>query len=147
MGPLPQLHDWRTKQQEGPHWHQGRQHQQWMQYSAHPASSQPQPQMTRSWAHQSPLQSSQGCSQPQWQVGSRGLGSTLDHDRDSVVEVSGDDADWSGDHSDLSSDPQESAADCGPKSATGDFLMCSDTEEAAINSTHKKFQKKSSGLL
>ena len=59
-----------------------------------------------------------------------------------MVEVSGDDADQSGDQSDLSSDSQESAANSGPKSATGDCLMCSDTEEATINSTHKKFQKK-----
>ena len=39
------------------------------------------------------------------------LGSTIDHDRDSVVEITEDDANQSGDESDSSSDSQESAAD------------------------------------
>ena len=69
-------------------------------------------------------------------------GSTIDHDRDSMVEVSGDDAEQGGNESDSSSDLQQSAADSGPESATGDCLMFSDTEEAVINSTHKKFWKK-----
>ena len=70
------------------------------------------------------------------------LGSTIDCDRGSVVEISGDDANQSVEESDSSSDSLESTANSGPKSATGDCLMCSDTKEAAINSTHKKFQKK-----
>ena len=47
------------------------------------------------------------------------LGSTIDYDGDSVVEVSRDDADQSGNESDSSSDSLESAADSGPESATG----------------------------
>ena len=70
------------------------------------------------------------------------LVSTRDHDRDSVVEVSGDDANQSGDESNSSSDLLESAADSGPKTATVNCPMCSDTEEAAINSACKKLQKK-----
>ena len=69
-------------------------------------------------------------------------GSTIDCDRDSLVEVSKDDADQSGNETDSSSDLQESAADSGLKSATRDCLMCSDTEEAAVNSACKKFWKK-----
>ena len=69
-------------------------------------------------------------------------GNTIDCDKHFVVEVSEHDADHSGDESDLSSDLQESAADSGPKSATGDCLTCSDTKEAAVNSAHKKFCKK-----
>ena len=49
-------------------------------------------------------------------------GSTTDHDRDSVGEVSIADANQIGNDSDSSSDLQESAADSGPKSATGDCL-------------------------
>ena len=64
----------------------------------------------------------------------------MDCDRNPIVEVSGDDNNQSGNMS--SSDLLESAADYGPESATGDCLMCSDTKEVAINSTHKKFQKK-----
>ena len=44
-------------------------------------------------------------------------GSTTDHDRDSVGEVSIADANQIGNDSDSSSDLQESAADSGPKSA------------------------------
>ena len=69
-------------------------------------------------------------------------GSTTVCDRDSVVEVSGDDANQSGDESDSSSDSLESAADSGPESATGDCFICSDVKEVAVNSTCKKFQKK-----
>ena len=58
------------------------------------------------------------------------------------VEVSGDDVNQSGGESDSSSDSLEIAAGSGPKSATEDFLMCSDTDEAAIKSAHKKFWKK-----
>ena len=65
--------------------------------------------------------------------------STIDHDRDSVVEVSRDDADQSGDESDSSSNSLESVANSGPKSATGDCLMHLDTKEVAINSAYKKF--------
>ena len=65
-------------------------------------------------------------------------GSIIDHDRDSTVEVGGNNAGQSGNESDLSSDLQESAADSGPNSATGDYLMC---QEVAVNSTHKKFWK------
>ena len=57
-------------------------------------------------------------------------------------EVSGGDADQSSDELDSSSDSQEGAADSGPKSAIRNCLMCSDTEEAAVNTTHKKFKKK-----
>ena len=70
------------------------------------------------------------------------LGSTLYHDTYSAVEVSGDDVNQRGNESDSSSDLQESAADSGPESATRECLTCSDTKEAAINSAHKKFQKK-----
>ena len=59
-----------------------------------------------------------------------------------MVEVSGNDANQNGDKSDSSSDLQEDAADSGCKSATGYCLMCSDTKEVTINSTHKKFWKK-----
>ena len=69
-------------------------------------------------------------------------GSIVDCDRGSVVEVSGNDANQSGDESDSSSDSLESAADSGPESATGDCLTCSDTEEVALNSAHKKLWKK-----
>ena len=70
------------------------------------------------------------------------LGSTIDCDRDSVVEDSEDDADQNSNESDSSSDSQENAAVSGPESATGDCLTCSDTKKVAINSAHKKFQKK-----
>ena len=70
------------------------------------------------------------------------LGSTVDHDRDSAVDVSGDDASQSGDESDSSNNSQESAVDSGPESATRDCLICLDTEEAAVNSACKKFWKK-----
>ena len=73
------------------------------------------------------------------------FGSTIDHDKDSVVEVTRGDANQSGHESESSSDSQESVADSDPKSETGDCLMCSDTEEAAINSAHKKFWKKVMG--
>ena len=79
---------------------------------------------------------------PNDSLAAEAFGSTIDHDRDYAVEVIRDDANKSGDQSHSSSDSQESAADAGPKSATGDFLMCSDIEKTAINSTHKKFQKK-----
>ena len=65
-------------------------------------------------------------------------GASIDHDRDSVVEVSRGDADQSGDELDSSSDSLQSAADSGPKSATWDCLTCSDTEEVAINSATGK---------
>ena len=48
----------KVKATEGLCWHQGRQHQQWPQYSAPPAGSQPQLQTTGAWVHQSPFQSS-----------------------------------------------------------------------------------------
>ena len=67
--------------------------------------------------------------------------STIAHDRDSAVEVSRDDTNQNGDEPDSSSDLQKSAADSGPRSATGDCLICLDTKEGTINSTHKKFQK------
>ena len=70
------------------------------------------------------------------------FGSTIDCDRDSAVEVSWDDADQSGKESDSSSGLQESVADSGPESATGDCLTCSDTEEVAVNSAHKKVWKR-----
>ena len=73
MGPLLWQHMRRSKQQVVPCWHQGRQHQQWVQYPAYLAGSQPQPQTTRTWTHQFPLQSIQGYSQPWWQVGCGGL--------------------------------------------------------------------------
>ena len=52
------------------------------------------------------------------------FGSTVDCDRDSAVEISGDDADHSGDESDSSSDSWESAADSGPESTNVDCLAC-----------------------
>ena len=67
------------------------------------------------------------------------LGSTIDHDRDSVVEFSGDATNQSGDEPDSSIDLQEIAADSSPQSVTGDCLMCSDTKEVAVNLAHKKF--------
>ena len=48
---------------------------------------------------------------PDERLAADALGSTVDHDRDSVVEVSRDDSDQSDDESDLSSDSEESAAD------------------------------------
>ena len=69
-------------------------------------------------------------------------GSTIDHDRDSAVEDSRDDAEQSGDGPDSNSDSQESAADSGPKSANSDCLTYSGTKEVDVNSTHKKFWKK-----
>ena len=69
-------------------------------------------------------------------------GSTIYHDGDAVVEVCGDEADQSGHESDSSSYSLESAADSGPKSATGDCLTCSETKEVAIKSACKMFKKK-----
>ena len=69
-------------------------------------------------------------------------GSTVDYDRDFAVEVSGHDAYQGCNESDSSSDLQESVADSGPESATGECLTYSDTEEVAVNSAHKKFWKK-----
>ena len=74
-------------------------------------------------------------------------GNTIDHDRDSVVEVHRDDANQSGDKSDSSGDLLESVAYSGPKSATRDCLICPDTEEAAVNSTQKKVPDESWGLF
>ena len=69
-------------------------------------------------------------------------GNTIDCDRDSVIEVSEDDANQIGIDSDLSNDSLEIGTDYGPKSATGDYLMSSDTEEVAINSACMKFKRK-----
>ena len=101
------------------------------------SSEQPEPKLVNF-----PSSSVKAVTDPNDGLAAEDLGSTVDHDRDSVVEVSGDDADQSGDESDSSSDSQESAADLGPNSATGDCLTSSDTEEAAIITTCKKFQKK-----
>ena len=71
------------------------------------------------------------------------LGSTKDCDRDSAVGISEDDANQDDDESDSDSDSQESTANSSPESATGDdCCTCSDTEEAIVKSTCKKFQKK-----
>ena len=61
---------------------------------------------------------------------------------ETVIEVSKNDANQSGDQSDLSSDSQESDADSSPWSATGNWLTCSDTQDAPINSACKKLWKK-----
>ena len=71
------------------------------------------------------------------------LGNTIDHDRDYVVQVRGENTDQSGEKSDSSSDSLESAADSDPKSATGDCLIYSHTKEVAINSTCKKVLEES----
>ena len=78
---------------------------------------------------------------PNDRLATEALGSTTDSDRDSVVEVSRDDADQSGNKSHSSSDLLKSAADSNPESTTRDCLTCSDTKEAVINSANKKFQK------
>ena len=69
-------------------------------------------------------------------------GSTLDHDRDSVVEVSSNDADPGDNESDSYSDSQESITNYGPESATGDCLKFTDTEEVAVISAQNKCCKK-----
>ena len=70
-------------------------------------------------------------------------GNTGDQDRDPIVGVSEDDTIQDNDESNSESDLHESITDSSPKSATGDdFLMCSDTEETAVKSAHKRFCKK-----
>ena len=66
----------------------------------------------------------------------------VDHDRDSAVEASGNNAHQGVSESDSDSNSWGSAADSGPKSVSRDCLTCSDTEEVAVISTCKKFQKK-----
>ena len=80
---------------------------------------------------------------PNDRLAAEAAGSTIDCDRDSVVEASRDDADQSGDESDSTSDLLGSAADSGPKSATGDCHTCSDTEEVAVNPHPQKFPEES----
>ena len=69
------------------------------------------------------------------------LESTRDHGRDFTMGVSKDDINPGGDEPNPDSDSLESAADSGHESATGDCLTCSDTEEAAVKSAHKKFHE------
>ena len=70
-------------------------------------------------------------------------GSMGDQDRDSIMGVNKDDIDQDDDECDPESDPWEGVTDSCPKSATGDDChMCSDTEDVAAKSTHKKFHKK-----
>ena len=83
-----------------------------------------------------------GATDPNDGVTVEALGSTGDCNIDSTVEVSGDNADQGGDEADSGSDSWESAVDSGPKSATRNCLICSENEEAAIESTHKTFWKK-----
>ena len=66
-----------------------------------------------------------------------------DHNTDSVMVVSGDNADQGADNSDSYSDSWESATDSSPDSATGDScLSYLDTKEVIIKSTCKRFHKK-----
>ena len=118
------------------------QHQQWVQYSSHPAGSQPQPKQLEPELINLPSSPVKAATDPDDRLAAEALRSTTDCDRDSMVEVSGDDANQSGNESDSSSDSPESAADFGSKSATGDLLSCSDTKEATMNSAHNKFWKK-----
>ena len=70
-------------------------------------------------------------------------GSTKDTDRDFAMGVSEDDTDQGVNESDSDSDSWESTANSSPESATGDnYLLCLDTEEAIMKSTHKRFYKK-----
>ena len=90
MGLLPWQHTLRSKLQEGLCWHWGRQHQQWAQYSTHPPNSQPTAQSNQnlSFVHlsSSPVKVA---TDPDDRLAVEDLGSTIDHDRDSVVELSG----------------------------------------------------------
>ena len=57
--------------------------------------------------------------------------------------VSEDDTDQGDDKSTSESHSWESITNSGPKSVTGDdCLMCSDTEDVAVKSTHRKFHRK-----
>ena len=146
-------------QQEGLHWEQESQHQQWAQHStcpalvwqwssAHTQSSEkalatshsfnlPEPKLINL-----PSSPAKGTANPDDGVAVEASGSTGDCDRDSAVEVSKDDVDEGGDGSDSGSDSWESTADSGPDSAMGNCLMCLDTKEIAVKSACKKFQKK-----
>ena len=71
---------------------------------------------------------------------SRSMG---DQDRDSILGVSEDDTNQDDDKSNSESDSWESIIDSGPKSVTGeDCPTCSDTEDVAVKSVHKKLYKK-----
>ena len=96
------------------------------------SSKQPEPELTN--LSSSPVKAA---TDPIDRMVAEASGIIIDHDRDSVVEVSRDDADQSSDESDSGSDSLESATDSGPKSATGNCLTCSDTKEVAINTAHK----------
>ena len=89
-----------------------------IQWVASHSSEQPEPELV--YFPYSPVKAA---ADPNDRLAAEALGSTIDCDRDSMVEVSRHDADQSDDESDSSSDMQESAADPGPKSATGDCLI------------------------
>ena len=83
-----------------------------------------------------------GDADPNQGVVAETLGSTGDHDRDSTGDISEDETDHGIEESDSDGESQASVANSDPESATGYCLTCSDMEEEAVRSSHKKFNKK-----
>ena len=113
----------------------------WVQHRVHPGTScssdHPEPELI-----DLPSSPAKCAAYPNDGVAIEALKSTGDHDKDNVRDISEDKANQGIEKPKSGSKSQTSTADSNQESVTGDCLSCSDTEEAAVKSSHKNFCKK-----